>query len=234
MVLDGLKERVNEMKEIFKKSFLEGYASYDVNAMTVLVCMIIASILGIYIFYVYRMVCKKQFYNKTFNVALPSILLITAAVTLTIQSNIVVSLGMVGALSIVRFRTAIKDPADLVFLFWSISCGIICGAGVAEIAVILSIVLTALTVVLYRIPSMKPMLLLVINAASLDVQKEIVSIIEKHCSYYKVKARNGAKNCLDMVVEIKTSEEEQLIKALTDLTLVNSASILQHDGEVTF
>ncbi|MCQ2548456.1 MAG: hypothetical protein MJ134_00285 [Lachnospiraceae bacterium] len=169
------------------------------NAMTVLICMIIASVLGIYIFYVYRMVCKKQFYNKTFNVALPSILLITAAVTLTIQSNI-----------------------------------IICGAGVAEIAVILSIVLTALTVVLYRIPSMKPMLLLVINATSLEVQKEIVSIIENHCSYYKVKARNGAKNSLDMVVEIKTSEEEQLIKALTDLALVNSASIMQHDGEVTF
>ena len=109
--------------DIFKRSFLEGFTSLDINIYTAASAMIITSIIACYIFIVYRLVTRKTFYSKTFNISIAVIAVITSAVIITIQSSIVVSLGMVGALSIVRFRTAVKDPMDLVFLFWSIVVG---------------------------------------------------------------------------------------------------------------
>ena len=114
--------------EVLKKSFLEGYGAVSIDFATIVTCMAITVLVAAYIFMVYRMLNRKAFYNRNFNLSLIALAVITAAVILTIQSNIVISLGMVGALSIVRFRTAVKDPMDLVFLFWSISAGIICGA----------------------------------------------------------------------------------------------------------
>ena len=105
-------------QDVFRKSFLEGYASLDIQIGEILLCMVCTLLLSIYIFHVYKMLNKNSFYNKNFNLSLIALALITAAVILTIQSNIVVSLGMVGALSIVRFRTAIKEPLDIAFLFW--------------------------------------------------------------------------------------------------------------------
>lgn len=104
-------------KDIFKKSFIQGFSRYDNSPVNVLIVFGIACIFSIYIFLVYRFLTRKTFYSKSFNIALPALTLITTGVILTIQSSIVVSLGMVGALSIVRFRTAVKDPMDLVFLF---------------------------------------------------------------------------------------------------------------------
>ena len=115
-------------RDIFKKSFLEGFASTVITTSTVVVALGIACALALYIFFVYRIVTRKTFYSKNFNISLAGVTVITTALILTMQSSVVLSLGMVGALSIVRFRTAIKDPMDLMFLFWSISVGIICGA----------------------------------------------------------------------------------------------------------
>jgi hypothetical protein len=123
--------------DLFKKSFLEGFAPADITTTTAAVAMLITCALALYIFVVYRVLTRKTFYSKSFNISLAGIALITCAIILTIQSSLVVSLGMVGALSIIRFRTAVKDPMDLMFLFWAIALGIICGVGLAEIAVML-------------------------------------------------------------------------------------------------
>ena len=112
-------------KDIFKKSFLEGFASTEITTLTVVTALGVACLLALYIFFVYR----KTFYSKNFNITLAGVTVITASLILTMQSSVVLSLGMVGALSIVRFRTAIKEPMDLMFLFWSISVGIICSGG---------------------------------------------------------------------------------------------------------
>ena len=130
------------VKDIIQKSLLEGYATSNITVVTVLVCMLCTLAISLYIYYVYKYVNRNAFYNKSFHLSLILMAIVTAAIILTIQSNIVVSLGMVGALSIIRFRTAIKDPIDLGFLFWAISAGIICGAGFALIAVIASVVIT--------------------------------------------------------------------------------------------
>ncbi|MCR4837943.1 MAG: DUF4956 domain-containing protein, partial [Eubacterium sp.] len=128
--------------DIFRKSFLDGFTGADISVVTASSAMLITAFIGLYIFVVYRVLTRRTFYSKSFNISLAAVAVITAAIILTIQSSIVVSLGMVGALSIVRFRTAVKEPMDLVFLFWSIAAGIICGVGLAEIAVVLSLIIT--------------------------------------------------------------------------------------------
>lgn len=200
--------------DIFRKSFLDGYASTNLTVKSILVCMMVTILVSAYIFAVYRLINRNAFYNKNFNLSLPAIAVITAAIILTIQSNIVISLGMVGALSIVRFRTAIKDPMDLVFLFWAISAGIICGAGFAIIAVIASVILTAGILVADRLPVAKSPQILLINSDWFENEDSIMEIVKKYCSLNRVKARNLTKDGLNMAIEVRVKEEKELVKAL--------------------
>ena len=125
------------VKDMIKKSVLESGVFDQYNISSILVALIAALALGILIFLVYRRFYTGVIYSRTFAVTLVGMTVLTCMVTLAISTNVVISLGMVGALSIVRFRTAIKDPMDLLFLFWSIGTGIICGAGLYKIAIIL-------------------------------------------------------------------------------------------------
>lgn len=220
-------------KDIFKKSFLEGFASTEITTTTVVVALMIASALALYIFLVYRVMTRKSFYSKSFNLSLAGIVVITAALILTMQSSVVLSLGMVGALSIVRFRTAIKDPMDLMFLFWSISVGIICGAGLAQVAVILSIVLTVGIFVLERFPVAKAPMILVVNACDLNAEEQIVQVVAQYDKHLCIKSRNMTEASMDMVVELRTAQGGQLICEIMKLTGVTSASLISHDGEAT-
>lgn len=220
--------------DIFKKSFLEGYASSQIDVAEIVICMLITVLIAMYIFMVYRILNRNAFYNRNFNLSLIALAVITAAIILTIQSNIVISLGMVGALSIVRFRTAIKDPMDLVFLFWAISIGIICGAGFAIVAVIASVIITVIVLLFERLPVSTAAVILLVNATDYKTENQIMSLVESHCSMYKVKARNLTKSKLDMAVEVKTDKGASLVEKLMDLECVTSASLVDHDGEVTF
>lgn len=221
-------------KDIFKKSFLEGFASTEITTMTVVTALAITSALAVYIFLAYRVVTRKTFYSKNFNISLAGVAVITSALILTMQSSVVLSLGMVGALSIVRFRTAIKDPMDLMFLFWSISVGIICGAGLAQVAVILSIVVTLGILVLNQLPVARAPMILVVNAADLDAESAISEIVSRFDKHYRVKSRNMTASTLDMVVELRTTQGGDLIRSIMQLSSIVSATLMSHDGEVTF
>ncbi len=222
-------------KDIFRNSFLEAFTKTEVAAGEVIVILLCTCLVALYIFWVYRLLTRKTFYSKNFNISLAALSVITAIVILTVQSNIVLSLGMVGALSIVRFRTAIKDPMDLVFLFWSISVGIACGAGMLEIAVAGSMILTLIIFLLDRLPLAKAAMILVVNAdAGKEQTGRITELVKKYSKYYKVKSRNITNGQLDMVMELLVSEEDALTQDLAALECVHSVSLLSHDGEVTF
>ena len=218
--------------DLIMKSFLEGYATSELNVGTMFFCMGIAAAIGLYIFLIYKLVNKNSFYNRNFNISLIALTVITAAIILTIQSNIVVSLGMVGALSIVRFRTAIKDPMDLVFLFWSISVGIICGAGFAMIAVIASVVLTIIIVCLSLFSSPRETMVLVVNADEYN-ESQVMEAVKANCGFWKVRARNISGTGMNMAIEVRTREPQALIRQIVDTEHVVSASLLEHDGEIT-
>ena len=220
--------------DIFKKTFLDGFSSSDVSIVTAASAMLVAACLGLYIFVVYRVLTRKTFYSKTFNISLAAITVITAAVIITIQSSIVVSLGMVGALSIVRFRTAVKDPMDLVFMFWAIVAGIICGVGLAEIAILMCLILTVGIVVLDKLPVAKAPMMLVVNASDLDAEQRIMDVVAKYAKHSTVKSRNMTGNTLDLIVELRTGAGSELLKDILREEGITSVSLLSHDGEVTF
>lgn len=220
--------------DLFKKSFLEGFAPADITTTTAAVAMLITCALALYIFVVYRVLTRKTFYSKSFNISLAGIAPITCAIILTIQSSLVVSLGMVGALSIIRFRTAVKDPMDLMFLFWAIALGIICGVGLAEIAVMLSVLMTAGILVLNGLPVAKAPQILVVDALSPDAENEILCAVKKYAKYHSVKSRNMTRSSLNMVIEVRTAEAGSLLAEVLRVSSVDSAVLMAHDGEVTF
>jgi len=221
-------------KDIFKKSFLEGFTSMDISTGKIMATLFVTAILALYIFFIYRLVTRKIFYSKNFNISLAAMSLITAAIILAMQSNLVISLGMVGALSIIRFRTAIKDPMDLVFLFWSVSIGIICGAGLYEVALVTSVAVTVCILVLDLLPVAKAPMMLVINSSNMDGELDILEVVKKYTKSYKVKSRNLSKERLDMVVELRVKDESGLVSEVASMEGMLSASLIAHDGEVTF
>ena len=221
-------------QDVFKKSFLEGFTSMDITTGKISATLFVTALLALYIFMIYRLVTRKVFYSKNFNISLAAMSLITAAIILAMQSNLVISLGMVGALSIIRFRTAIKDPMDLVFLFWSISIGIICGAGLYEVALVTSVAVTVCILFLDLIPVAKVPMMLVVNSSVMDSEDAVLEIVKKYAKSYKVKSRNLSKGRLDMVVELRVKDESGLVKEVAAMEGMISASLIAHDGEVTF
>ncbi len=221
-------------QDVFKKSFLEGFSSMDITTGKIAATLLVTALLALYIFMIYRLVTRKVFYSKSFNISLAALSLITAAIILAMQSNLVISLGMVGALSIIRFRTAIKDPMDLVFLFWSISIGIICGAGLYEVALVTSVAVTVCILVLDLLPVAKAPVMLVVNSSRMDGEGAVLEVVGKYAKFYKVKSRNLSKGRLDMVVELRVKDESGLVKETAELEGMISASLIAHDGEVTF
>ena len=226
------RRNIMTFKDIFKNSFLNGFSS-GIDVKTILIGLAITTVLSLYIFFIYRLVTRKTFYAQTFNLSLIAMAVITAAIILTIQSNIVLSLGMVGALSIIRFRTAIKDPLDLVFLYWSISIGIICGAGLSVIAVILTLLISLVVLGMQKYPLKKLSMILVVNSTDIDSDTAILETVAKYSENYKVKSKNLTPSSLDMVIEIKVDAESRLVREVLNIEGVTSASILSHDGEIT-
>ena len=220
------------LRELLERSLLEGYATTDLHIGTMFLCIGITAAMALYIFFVYRMLNKNSFYNRSFALSLVELAVITAAIILTIQSNIVVSLGMVGALSIVRFRTAIKDPMDLVCLFWSISVGIICGAGFAMIAVIASIALTILLVARNLGHAERKSQVLVVDADE-DIEEAVLDAVKASCTAWKIRARNVSQGDVNLAIEVRVKEPQTLVKTVMGLEHVTGVSLLEHDGEIT-
>lgn len=221
-------------KDIFKDSFLEAVNTGDFSLKHIAAILLITSVLAAYIFFVYRFITQKTFYNKNFNISLAAITIIVAAIIMTIQSSIVISLGMVGALSIVRFRTAIKDPMDLVFLFWAISIGIICGAGLFGIAILSSLVLTVGILVLEWLPVSKAPLLLIINSDDKEIKETVINAVKANTKAFQIKSQTINNNRLDMIIEVRTKTPDELLNEVSSVEGIAKCSLISHDGETTF
>ena len=221
------------VKDMIKKSVLKSGVFDQYNISSILVALVAALALGILIFLVYRRFYTGVIYSRTFAVTLVGMTVLTCMVTLAISTNVVISLGMVGALSIVRFRTAIKDPMDLVFLFWSISIGIICGAGLAGIALVASAITTIMLIVLEMLPIAKSSMLLVLNAKDTALENKVEEVLKSTKTSYKVKSRTFEPDRLDMIIEVRTSEEAKLVSEISKIEGITRCSLVAHDGEVT-
>ena len=220
--------------DLFKNSVVEGFTNADISLSKILVTLGITVVLALYIFAIYRLATKSVFYSKGFAISMAAISVITAAILIAMQSNLVISLGMVGALSIVRFRTAIKDPMDLLFLFWSIGVGIICGAGLYSVAIVGSLVVTVVLLVLSLTPVVRAPFLLVVNGEDEELEKAVLAAVEHHTRAYRVKSRNRSRGHMDLIVEVRVKEGGDLLREVEAIPSVEEASLLSHDGETTF
>ena len=191
--------------------------------------LVVSFVIGIFIIYVYRKTYTGVVYSKAFSLCILMLSMVTAMIIRTISANISLSLGMVGALSIVRFRTAIKEPKDLLFLFWSISNGIIIGAGLYAIVCVLAVVLSIALVVFELIPSRRKSMLLVVNLESIDDEQIILNQLKKHRVRFKTKSRNVFRDKADIMYEIATRKDRQLVSDLSKLSDIISLNLIKQD-----
>lgn len=197
-----------------------------------LFALLFSTLMSLYIFFVYRTTSKESFYSKSFNITLSVITVLTTAIVVAMQANLVVSLGMVGALSIVRFRTALKDPLDLAFVFWAITTGIVSGTEIYGLVLLTAIVVTLAIFGLDQIDLKEAPRLLVVNGEDMQYEKTLNSLLEQLNVQYTIKSRNINKNTLDLIYEIQTDNGGELIKKVASIDSVLSANILDHDGSL--
>ena len=222
------------IKDAIKKSVLQEFTDPAVTMGDIAAALGMAALLALYIYLIYKLVTRSAFYSRDFNKSLAMLPVITAGILLAMQSSFVISLGSVGALSIVRFRNAVKDPMDLVFLFWSISIGIVCGAKLYALAVLLSLVLTVLVFVLDLIPAAKSPMLLVMNGSDASVEAALQPILKQQAKAAHVKSRNLTTAGIDLIVELRPNDPAALVQACAALPGVQSVSLLDHDGQIRY
>lgn len=221
-------------KDLIKNSVIDKVQGSAVSTDVIIATMVVVCLLALYIYAIYFLSQKNSFYNKSFNTSLAVMAILTAGIILAMQSSLVISLGMVGALSIVRFRTAIKEPKDLIFLFWAVSVGIITGATMYAIAIIVSLIVTIMLFLLEIVPSGTASVLLVVNMNAEGTEEELMGVVQKYVKHSKIKSRNITADGVDFIIECKTKSEWDLAKDVSALKSVYSASVVAHDGEAVY
>lgn len=199
---------------------------------SMLLALLASLVAGVYVFFIYRLLTKPTFYVRSFGVTLAGVCVIVTAIIVAMQSSLVVSLGMVGALSIVRFRTAVKDPMDLMFLFWSVSCGIIAGTLLYALLAVVCLVVTVLVLVLQKSPLRKAPVVLVVHADGPDAEDAVTESIKTVAKTYRVRSRSVSQKGLDLVVELRTDKEKELLASVGAKEGIRSASLVSYDGDV--
>ncbi|MBD5509352.1 MAG: DUF4956 domain-containing protein [Lachnospiraceae bacterium] len=221
------------IKDVIKNSVYESLGGgTNLSVKSILLLMVIAVLVGLYIYAVYRTSSKSAFYSKDLNVTMAGMPVIVAAIMIAMQSNLLVSLGMVGALSIVRFRNAIKNPLDLLYLFWSISAGIIVGVGLYTLSLVLCIVMTILLLLLDMVPNAKAPDLLVLRALATEIDyAEVENILKSFCKYHKEKSRSIKNGETELIIEIRTAKKEELLEKFSKIKCMTQINCISHDGE---
>ena len=222
------------VRDTIKKTVLEKFQTGDLSTMDIGTTIGMAILLGLFIYLIYRINTRSGFYHRGFNKSLAILPVITAAIMLAMGSNLTISLGMVGALSIVRFRNAVKDPADLTFLFWSISIGIITGAGLFELAILLSLAVAVLISALDMLPALRAPCLLVVSAQTCDVEAKLLACVKQHAKSAKVRSRNISQHGVEWIIDMQVKNEAELVQHVAGIETVSSVHLMKHDGNVRF
>ena len=215
--------------DIIKNSFLEETADFSIAAASV--SLLSALFIGLFIFFIYKKTYAGVMYSKPFNTSLVLLSVLTTFVILAVTSNVVLSLGMVGALSIVRFRTAIKEPLDLVFLFWSISVGIILGAGLYSLAFLGSAFITVILLVLTgKVDSSAPYILM-LQLENENAELQATEIIKNRFGKIIVKSKNITDGQPELIYEVKVKNNEtSFMNELSAIEGVQNATLVSYNG----
>ena len=217
-------------KDIFKSSFLENIAS--VSILDMVIALALAFGIGMFIFLVYKKTYQGVMYSSSFGTTLIALTMITTVVILAVTSNVVLSLGMVGALSIVRFRTAIKEPLDIAFLFWAIAVGIVLAAGMIPLAVIGSVIIGVILLVFVNKKSHCNPYIVVLSCVDSTAEKNAKAFLDKQVQRCVVKSKTAQKGMIELNLEIRMKDDNtDFINELSEMNGVNSAVLVSYNGE---
>ncbi len=213
--------------DVFKSSFLSNVNTF--STVDVLLALGLSFVLGLFIFAIYKKTYQGVMYSDAFGVSLIAMSMITSLVILAVTSNVVLSLGMVGALSIVRFRTAIKEPMDIAFLFWSIGVGIVLGAGLLPLAVIGSVIIGIVIVVFSTRKIGDTPYILVVNC---DKEDEAAEIIKSEAKKSILKSKSVSKTGIQLTYEIRIKNDDTgFINKISEIDGVTNAVLVTYNGE---
>lgn len=216
--------------DIFKKSFLEEAGNLSVDGFVL--SMLAAFLCGMVVYTVYRNFYKGVVYNQNFNILLVLTSLVTCFVVIVISSNVVLSLGMVGALSIVRFRAAIKEPMEIVYLFWAIAAGIVIGAGMIPLAVIGSVVIGGILLVFSNRKMHENPYILILNCQDGQVESAAMAMTKDAVARFAVKSKTVNASGIELTAEISMKDgETAFVNALSALEGVSSATLVSYNGD---
>jgi uncharacterized membrane protein YhiD involved in acid resistance len=204
----------------------------DLSVTSIAMTLLFSFALGLFIFFIYRISYKGVMYSKTFNVTLIAMSMITSSIIMAITTNIILSLGMVGALSIVRFRTAIKDPIDVAYLFWAIGVGIVSGAGLWKLALISSVVIGIILYVFSKISDVKTPYLLVVSYQTEETNDLVFQLIESEAKRYRLKSKVFTGKNYELTVEIRDRKKTaSIVNKIGGINDVHSVALLGYDGD---
>ena len=216
--------------DIFKSSFLENITS--VSIVDMLLTLALAFGIGLFIFLVYKKTYSGVMYSSSFGGTLVALTMITSMTILAVTSNVVLSLGMVGALSIVRFRTAIKEPMDIAFLFWSIAAGIVLAAGMIPLAVIGSVIIGVVMLVFINRKAVHDPYIAVISCASSVAEKSATTYLKQNVEKAVIKSKTAQYGSIEMTWEIRLLKHDtDFITELSEMDGVNSAVLVSYNGD---
>lgn len=216
--------------DIFKSSFLENVTAISIFDM--ILTIVLSFGIGLFIFLVYKKTYRGVMYSAGFGTTLIALTMITATVILAVTSNVVLSLGMVGALSIVRFRTAIKDPLDIAFLFWAIAAGIILAAGMIPLAIIGSVCIGLILLVFVNKKSNTHPYMVVLCCTDHDAEVKAKEFLAKNVTKSTIKSKSAAKGTIELNIEVRLKEDDtDFINILSEMPGVNSAVIVSYNGD---
>ena len=217
-------------QDIFKSSFLENVSSVSLFDMAL--ALLLAFAVGLFIFWVYKKCYAGVMYSASFGVTLIALTMITALLILAVTSNIVLSLGMVGALSIVRFRTAIKDPSDIVFLFWAIAAGIVIAAGLIPLAVFGSTLIGIVLLVFSQHKGYEKPYILVLHCMDTEAEKNAHAFVKKSVNKLALKSKSVAPGCIELNYEVRLKDADtDFINALAELPGVSHTVMVSYNGD---
>ncbi len=221
---------MTNFSDIFKSSFLENMAS--VSLIDMCITLALAFGLGLFIFFVYKKTYSGVMYSASFGGTLVALTMITSMTILAVTSNVVLSLGMVGALSIVRFRTAIKEPMDIAFLFWAIAAGIVLAAGMIPLAVFGSVLIGAVMLVFLNRKSSHNPYIAVISCRDAEAEKRAVQFLTAQVEKAVIKSKTAQAGCIELNYEIRLKQENaDFITELSGMEGVSSAVLVSYNGD---
>lgn len=218
--------------DIFKSSFLVKAVEFSI--LDVGIAMLLSFAIGLFIFFVYKKTFAGVMYSASFGVSIMAMTMITTLIILAVTSNIILSLGMVGALSIVRFRTAVKEPLDIAFLFWAISVGIVIGAGLIPLGIIGSIFIGIILIVFVNKKSSDTPYIVVLNLENDKAEFDCLAIIKAKTKKNLIKAKTVTRSGIELTVEVRLLDmSTKLLNELLTVDGVNNACLVSYNGEYT-